>query len=145
MNDMIEKLKHNWTAWTVLSKEEQDIFWEAGYSVIFLDNKDNWTPTFMDKKWPIPQSTIFRLSPDYQPEPPKPEYEDVEVETHCNILCIDVTKWFDKSKRWKNLWEIPAMPNFEGFYVNIKGNLLKLCLDDVAKHMNDKPFARFRK
>ncbi len=55
-------------------------------------------------------SHIYRIRPDYQPDPPKPEYIDIEIFSRCfELRCY-------ANGRDLPISHLPSLENFRGFF-----------------------------
>lgn len=136
--EIVERLKKNEKPFGLLLDDEQNYLNKVLKKYIRGYYGDDWN---------IPLSIVkhitYQLVPDYQPEPLKTEDDDVEIIITNGVERLGIML----DGEWFPLWEIPAMPKFEEFRFQDETGTQHVCVDIclVAKHMNDKPFARFRK
>lgn len=125
--EIIKKLKDNEAhrIFADMSKEEQAILNKlySKKNVQFLSNSMMWE--LVAGYGTCCKNTIYRIAPDYQPEP---EYVDLEIVRHTEgieqIWWLGVWKC-NGGKRYDflpwgftHLHVLPSLPNFEGFYIN---------------------------
>jgi hypothetical protein len=145
--NLIEKLKNKDCVrpFGLMSEEEQECFKKVGKeNCIYYSEHECWSSVSVNQ---IFQSCItYAIKPDYKPEP---EYVDLEIYINDGI---------DKRYRlgcsvnnmWRDLHELPSLPNFEGFYMPdpvVKDGYEYLFIGTVARNISKgkKVFARFRK
>jgi len=107
MNDLIEKLKHNKTAWKWLSDEEKNcVQGVPSVNRVRLDMSGHWQRA---RQWRCPNDVI-RIHEDYKPEP---EIEWMWVILITGRLAVQV------KGQWRDLVEVLNHPRFCGYkYVN---------------------------
>ena len=153
--NIIEKLKDNKIAWMFLSKEEQECLKQANEkgAVENLNYTGEWDSP--EKIWTClsnGMNHIWRIKPDYQPEP---EYADVEIKEEEGWLGIKKEDWpkglrlpvYYGTRYFLHLYCLPSLPNFERFYYHADfGKTPSVGLVQVAAKMDQKHivYARFR-
>ena len=150
MEEMIEKLKKNTTAWMFLSKEERDCLKQAnkkaGVDNLKYDGEwDNfgkpWGNSVFEGK-----NAIWRINPNYKPEP---VYEDIEITQQGAWLGI-VRPWAGDYSRFPfdftHLHCLPSLPNFDCFWHDNKGAQWNIAVIHVASKISEGKtvYARFR-
>lgn len=158
MNELIEKLKNNEAhkIFADMTQEEQDCLIEAGpVNCEFLtDNQCGgllWGLIGTSFEfYPYPQG-IYRIKPDYQPEP---EYDDKEIIkgiNHVSRCPLEFLGYYYEDDIFIPLHCLPSLPNFKCFWykpnIGIKsiefkdaGNIATLIEEEKQKVI-----ARFRK
>ena len=156
MNKLIEKLKDNEAhkIFADMSNEEQQVLWSlmATNALQHLTEDMNWCQKSKESK--LFNLSIYRIKPDYQPEP---EFVDLEVVRHAEGT-VEQTWWLgvwaDKRAElphaFTHLHCLVSLPNFECFWNKIPSPVDSentfYCLGLVTKMRNagHKVYARFR-
>jgi len=100
--DLIEKLKHNKTAFGLLEPEERECFEEVGIKNCVCLAKHSWWGSYTSVAQFNPRF-IYRIKPDYQPELEKCEVNP-ETLTYERVGC-----------HRKKLYEAFSDPDFSDF------------------------------
>jgi hypothetical protein len=149
--ELIEKLKDNKVAWKFLSEEEKTCLKEANTKGVVENLKydGDWECLGEWSSFGRGANEIWRIKPDYQPEP---EFEDYEIKLHLapvyntarvvEMLCVRI----DERTAYQ-LHELPSLPNFNKFWQYVDGVETKVGRDDVANEIDRgyKVYARMRR
>jgi hypothetical protein len=122
--DMIEKLKKNKTAFGLLFNDEREGFEKAGTeNCLYYDGKNFIQP----KRKGFSSECTYAINPDYQPEPPKPEFVDLEIVKHAEDqeqpwwigvwYCPSGERYEFLPHEFTHLHCLPSLPGFEGFFL----------------------------
>ena len=150
MKDLIKKLKNNEAhrIYADMTKAEQlcleglreknavELLCDDGEKIIW--HKEGTSPLFL--------TSIYRIKPDYNPEP---EYIDLEIEEHKGYLGVwkktEAAKYKHLPFQFTHLHALPSLSNFEDFRLDNKSTCIEF--EDVASFMSEdhKVYARFRK
>ena len=113
-NELIEKMKNNWTAWGGLSVEERDLLICNWGSVLgfMIESQPEWCPPNSAWLATIKDGDIFRLSPSFSlPEPVVAKDDPVSHPSHytthpSGIECIQVVEHmgFNLGNALKYIW-----------------------------------------
>lgn len=151
MIDLIEKLKDNkaHVIFIDLSNEEQQVLWMLKKKGVVqkLNNEMVWIEK--PETEGLRNIDIYRIKPDYQPEP---KYVDFEIVKHAQGI---VQIWW--LGVWKELHDflpydfnhlhcLPSLPNFAFFWYEDGCKIPSISIESIAnrKAEGKKVFARFR-
>ena len=147
MNEIIERLKRNKTAFGLLSPEEQECFRKAGRdNCMIYDVGPKWVSAVkanIENEYFDPTST-YAIKPDYQPEP---EYIDLEIEEHESGMWLGVySDHHGMPHHFTHVRYLPDLSNFECFWYKFQGGKVEFYTNGkVAKLRREgKVFARLR-
>ena len=151
--ELIEKLKNNEEHRIfadMTSDEKKCLKWVSPENCEFLtdNNCENleWGSQGTESKW-YPQG-IYRIKPDYQPEP---EYEDKEIIkgiSHISRCPLELLGYYYEDDIFIPLHCLPDLPNFAYFFYVENETEQIIEFDCVARWIAEKKqtvFARFRK
>jgi len=141
--EMIEKLKKNEKGFGFLEPEEQVFLKSIGNENRLFFSIKGWAP---DPSKSTNINNIFRIKPDYQPEP---EYEDIEiVKLEGGYPSVRDMKILGIYYKCGNVWlgDIPAMPDFWDF-IDLDAIVQAVDFKYVASRLRlkHKVVARFRR
>jgi hypothetical protein len=148
----VERLKANedHIIFADMNTEDQDLLTKIPRNKLeylsTADDKLSWQQCVGDYKPLI--SCIYRIRPDYQPEPPKPEYVDLKIEERSGWLGVSKDDYGIIPYDFQNLHTLTSLPDFAGFYIPTEVPLCDKRIDPdyVAEriHKGHKVIARFR-
>ena len=116
LKETIERLKKNEQGWAFLSENDRQCLKTVHEQnkVDYLTGAGAWVNTAGTLFDNLGANEIYRISPDYQPERPEPEYIDLPIEIDGPWLGVR-GKISLIPYGFCHLHCIPSLPGFEGF------------------------------
>jgi hypothetical protein len=138
----VERLRKNTKPYGLLSEDDRKFLLEIGPTNLQIFSYVRiWQeiPTKSYSAGTFNESLTYRIRPDYQPEPPKPEYVDCDItENSCGELLCSFPSPLSGNYGSRLISVLPAIKTFAGFWRNEKKEPEKFNIwthyQEVAQH-----------